>query len=64
MRHMRTPTGPAICETQGSVEAVVDATRAIFGSVECPDCLRRAIAESEARMHVLRELLDKVEALS
>ena len=68
MKHVDTYVGPAtcksICKTDGSVDLVVDATRAVFGSVECPDCLRRAIAESDARGHVLRELLEKVEALS
>jgi hypothetical protein len=34
---MRTPTGPAICETEGSVEQIVDATRAIFGAPSA-DC--------------------------
>jgi hypothetical protein len=57
-------SGNSVCRADGSVERIVDATRAIFGVVECPDCLRRAIVETEGRLHVLRELLDKVEAAS
>lgn len=64
MKHMATSFGPSICTTEGTVDQMVDATRAIFGYVDCPACLRRAIAESEARAHVLRDLLDKLEALS
>jgi hypothetical protein len=64
VKHVRPPVGPPICESEGSVERVVDATRAVFMDVECPACLRRAIAESEARLFVLRELLDKAEVLS
>ena len=64
MKHLNITDGPAICATQGTVDEVVDATRAVFGGVDCPGCLRRAVAESEARTHVLRELLDKVEVLS
>lgn len=64
MRHMPTSGGPSICATDGTVEQVVDATRAVFGYVDCPACLRRAIAESEARAQVLRDLLDKAEASS
>lgn len=66
MKHAPTfaPSGHSVCQSDGSVERIVDATRAIFGAVECSDCLRRAIEETEGRLHVLRELLDKVEAAS
>ena len=64
MKHVPTSSGSSICATEGTVDQVVDATRAVFGYVGCPACLRRAIAETEARGHVLRELLEKLEALS
>lgn len=64
MKHVPTSTGASICVTEGTVDMVIDATRAVFCYVDCPDCLRRAIAETEARGHVLRELLEKVEVLS
>lgn len=63
MRHMHSISRP-ICGLDTSIETIGHATRAIFGDVECPDCLRRAIAEAESRAQVLRELLAKVEALS
>ena len=66
MKHLRMGIGGSqpVCENEGSVERVVDATRAVFMDVDCPACLRRTVAETEARLNLLRELLDKVEALS
>ncbi|HSX22333.1 MAG TPA: hypothetical protein VLE97_06110 [Gaiellaceae bacterium] len=64
MKHVPTSSGSSICTTDGTVEQVVDATRAVFCYVDCPSCLRRAIAETDARGHVLRELLEKLETLS
>lgn len=63
VRHMHSIDRP-ICEADSSVEALGRATRMIYGGVECPDCIRRAIAEAEERARVLRELLEKLEALS
>jgi hypothetical protein len=53
-----------ICELESPVEMIGGAVRTIFGSVDCPDCLRRAIAEAEERARVLREMLSKVETPS
>lgn len=63
MRHMHSIDRP-ICELASSVEMIGDASRSIYGHVDCEDCLRRAIAEGEERTRVLRELLAKVEAAS
>ena len=63
MRHMLSVEHP-ICGLTSSVSMIGDAVRVIFGSVDCPNCLRRAIAEAEERAIVLRELLVKAEALS
>lgn len=62
MRHMLSVERP-ICGLTSPVSMIADAVRVIFGTVDCPDCLRRAIAEAEARAAVLRELLVKAEAL-
>ena len=61
MRHMHS-IDRAICELVSSVEMIGDATRSIYGSVDCEDCLHRAILEGDERTRVLRELLAKVEA--
>ena len=63
LRHMHSIDRP-ICEAESTVDALGRATRMIYGGVECPDCLRRAIAEAEERARVLRELLEAVEGLS
>lgn len=63
VRHMHSIDRP-ICEAESPVDALGRATRMIYGGIECPDCLRRAIAEAEERARVLRELLAKVEELS
>ena len=63
MRHMHSVERP-ICGLESSVSMIGDAVRVIFGSVDCPDCLRRSIAEAEERAAALRELLAKVEAMS
>ena len=51
----------SICETTFFLEALVDQTRSAYLSIDCPKCLRQALAASEARSHVLRELLAKLE---
>ena len=63
MKHTPSVDRP-ICELASSVEMIGDATRAIYGGVDCEACLRRAIAEGDERTRVLRELLVKVEAAS
>ena len=63
MRHMHT-IDRALCALASSADLIGDATLSIFGDVDCPDCLRRAIAEGEERIRVLRVLLAKVEAVS
>lgn len=63
MRHMHSSDRP-ICKLASSVEMIGDATRSIYGLVDCEDCLRRAITESDERTRVLRDLLAKVEAAS
>lgn len=54
------------CEMESSVglSGIAALTRTIFGTIDCEDCLRQAIAESEERTRILRELLGKAEALS
>ena len=63
MKHMHSIDRP-ICEQASPVEMIGNATRSIYGSVDCADCLRRAIAEGEERTRVLREILGEAEALS
>jgi len=53
-----------ICKMASAVESISDSTRTIFDGVNCPDCLRRSIADVDARAQVLRDLLAKVEALA
>jgi hypothetical protein len=50
-----------LCTLDSPVESIGNAVLAIFGEVDCPGCLRRAISEAETRALVLRELLGKVE---
>ena len=50
-----------LCETTFFVESCVDTTRSAYLDIDCPKCLRQALRASEARTHVLRELLSKVE---
>ena len=63
MRHMLSVERP-ICGIPSTTGMIGNAVRIIFGDVDCPDCLRRAIAEAEERAITLRELLAKVEAPS
>ena len=63
MRHMHSVDRP-ICSLASSIEMIGDATRSIYGHIDCEDCLRRAIAEGDERSRVLRELLAKVETAS
>jgi hypothetical protein len=53
-----------ICELESSVSAIGNAVRTIYRTVDCADCLRRAIAEAEERTRTLRDLLAGSEALS
>lgn len=53
-----------LCALASAADLIGDATRSIFGDVDCPDCLRRAIAEGEERICVLRDLLAKLEPSS
>lgn len=57
MRHMHVIDRP-LCE-QGPSTALGEGTRAIYHVVDCADCLRRVIAETEDRLRVLHELLEK-----
>lgn len=63
MTHMHSAERP-ICELAPSIEMIGSMTRTIYGDVDCEDCLRRTLAEGEARTSVLRELLAKVETVS
>ena len=60
MRHMHTIDRP-LCQLDSPVDLIGSSTRAIYGAVDCPDCLRRAIAEADARSRALRDLLARVE---
>lgn len=55
-RHMYAIDRP-ICEAESSVDKIGETTRLIYRVVDCPSCLRRAIAEAEERVRVLRDLL-------
>lgn len=55
MRHMYLIDRPLCAQEPSS--AFGEGTRAIYRVVDCPDCLRRVIAETEDRLTVLRELL-------
>ncbi len=53
-----------ICSMDTFVAAIHATTRSIYQGIDCPACLRAAIAASEERTVVLRELLDRVEGSS
>ena len=63
MRHMHAVDRP-ICELDSPSGQIGEITRVIFGGVDCPECLRRAIADAEDRALVLHELLAKAEVSS
>lgn len=48
----------AICTRDIPVETIGEAVRADYRHVDCEDCLRRAIAETNERASVLQELLE------
>lgn len=52
----------AICETSFFVESIDEMTRLAYRNIDCVACLQRAIAASEQRTSVIRDLLAKVEA--
>jgi hypothetical protein len=49
------------CAETTAVAAIAEATKMLYDAVDCPNCLRRAIAEAEERARGLSELLAKVE---
>ena len=51
----------AICETSFFVESIDETTRLAFRNIDCKACLLQAIAASEQRPLILRDLLAKVE---
>ena len=51
----------SICETSFYVETIDETTRRAYRDISCSACLRRAIAASEQRTQVIRDLLAKVE---
>lgn len=63
MKHVYSTERP-ICALESRVDRIGDATRAIYRGIDCPDCLRRAIAEADERSRVLRDLLAKTEVAS
>ena len=52
----------SICEAPFFVASVDEATRQAYRDIDCPACLRQALAASEARTRAIRDLLAKVEA--
>jgi len=54
----------AICESTFFVASLDETTRLAFRDIDCPACLRQALAAAEQRVHALRDLLAKVEAAS
>jgi hypothetical protein len=62
MQHMHSLDRP-LCTMDPAVD-IGAATRTIFASIDCVDCLRRAIRESEDKTAALRELLSRVEDVS
>jgi hypothetical protein len=63
MKHVLVKEQP-ICEMVFFVESIDETTRSAYRGIDCLACLRRAIAASEQRTHVLRDLLACVEASS
>ena len=51
----------AICENAFFVESIDETTRLAYRNIDCTACLRRAIAASEQRTQVIREMLAKLE---
>lgn len=51
----------AICETSFFVESIDETTRLAYRDIGCAACLRQAIAASEQRTQVIRDLLAKLE---
>ena len=51
----------AICETSFFVESIDKTTRLAFRDIDCKACLLQAIAASEQRTLILRDLLATVE---
>lgn len=60
MKHMLALERP-ICEQTSGTEVMAANVRIVYGTIDCPDCLRRLIAEAEARVTALRDLLAKAE---
>jgi hypothetical protein len=54
----------AICETTFFVESIDETTRSAFRDIDCKACLLQAIAASEQRTQILRDLLAKMEDVS
>ena len=52
----------SICEETFFVASVDETTRSAFRDINCPACLRQAIASSERRTQSIRELLATLEA--
>lgn len=50
-----------ICETTFFVESIDETTRSAYRDINCRSCLLQAIAASEQRTQILRDLLVKVE---
>jgi hypothetical protein len=55
VKHAHLIDGPLCARVPA--HGLAGATRAIYRDVDCPDCLRRVIAETEERLVVLRDLL-------
>jgi hypothetical protein len=62
MKHMHALDRP-LCTMVSSVD-IAAATRTIYASIDCVDCLQRAIRESDEKTTALRELLARVEVVS
>ena len=49
----------SICEAPFFVASVDETTRQAYRDIDCPACLRQALAASEARTRAIRDLLSK-----
>lgn len=60
MRHAYSGEKP-LCSLSSTPRLIGESTLAIYRSIECPDCLRRRLAEAEEQVRVLRGLLSDIE---
>lgn len=60
MKHMYALEQP-ICGQMAAADVMAANVRVVYGTIDCPDCLRRLVSEADARTTALRDLLAKAE---